>query len=66
MKIKTKKNMYVECFSGMSSSSMYVKKGSEFEVEYKDERYGGKDGVYICEDEYFGEIYFSKDEVKEI
>jgi len=66
MKIKTKKNMYVECFSGMSSSNMYVEKGSEFEVEYRDERYGGKDGCYCCEDEYFGEIYFSKDEVKVI
>jgi hypothetical protein len=66
MKIKTKKNMYVECFSGMSSSDMYVKKGSEFEVEYRDEMYGGKDGCYICEDEYFGEICFSMDKVEVI
>ena len=66
MKIKTKKNMYVECFSGMSSSNMYVERGSEFEVEYRDEEYEGKDGCYCCEDEYFGEIYFSKDKVKVI
>jgi hypothetical protein len=66
MKIKVKKNMYVECFSGMSSSDMYVKKGSEFEVEYRDEMYGGEDGCYICEDEYFGEICFSKSSVKVI
>lgn len=65
MIIKIIKNMYVECFRGMSSGSMYVKKGSIFEVEYKDERYGGKDGYYTCEDEYFGKIYFSKDGVKE-
>ena len=66
MKIKVKKNMYVECFSGMSSSDMYVKKGSVFDVEYSDEMYGGEEGYYVCEDEYFGEIYFSKDEVKVI
>ena len=66
MKIKVKKNMYVECFRGMDSSSMYVKKGDMYEVDYKEERYGGKDGVYICDDEYFGEIYFSKEDVKVI
>ena len=64
MKIKVKKNMYVECFSGMSSSNMYVKKGSEFEGEYVDEMYGGEKGYYVVEDEYFGELWFLKSDVK--
>ena len=61
---KVKKNMYVECFRGMSSGSMYVKKGSEFEGEFVDEMYGGKKGYYVVDDDYFGDICFMKSDVK--
>ena len=67
MKIKVKDDMNVECFSGMSSGFMYVKKGSVYEdVKYVDSRYGGEDGYYEYEDEYFGSVVFMKDDVEVI
>jgi hypothetical protein len=65
MKIKVKNDIDVECFSGMSSVVIYVKKGCLFEdVRYVDGRYGGGDGYYECEDEYLGELVFMKDDVE--
>jgi hypothetical protein len=67
MIIKVKNNINVECFSGMSSVSIYVEKGREFEdVKFSDDRYGGEDGFYVYEDEYLGSVCFMKDDVEVI